>query len=61
MINLKLNIKKLRRFNMAKPIGDTPILYGKEAEDFLNSLDRPLTKKEKELQKRMREQRFVPF
>lgn len=46
---------------MAKPIGDTSILYGKEAEDFLNSLDRPLTKKEKELQKRMREQRFVPF
>ena len=30
---------------MAKPIGDTPELVGKEAEDFLNSLNRPLTKK----------------
>ena len=46
---------------MATPIGDTPILYGKEAEDFLNSLDKPLTKKEKELKKKRREQRFVPF
>lgn len=46
---------------MAKPIGDTPILYGKEAEDFLNRLDRPLTKKEKELQKKRWAQRFVPF
>ena len=25
--------------SMATPIGDTPILYGKEAEDFLNSLE----------------------
>lgn len=46
---------------MAKPIGETPILYGEDATNFLNSLDRPLTKKEKELQKRRREQRFVPF
>lgn len=46
---------------MASPIGDTPILYGKEAEDFLNSLDKPLTKKEKQMLKEMREQRFVPF
>ncbi len=33
---------------MAIPIGDTPILYGKEAIDFLNNLDKPLTKKRKE-------------
>lgn len=46
---------------MADSIGDTPILYGKEAEDFLNSLDKPLTKRQKELQKKRREQRFVPF
>ena len=46
---------------MATPIGDTPILYGKEATDFLNNLDKPLTKKEKQMLKEMREQRFVPF
>lgn len=46
---------------MATPIGDTPVLIGKEAENFLNGLDKPLTKKEKELQKIRREQRFVPF
>ncbi len=46
---------------MAKPIGDTPILEGDAATDFLNNLDRPLTDKEKKLQKIRREQRFVPF
>ena len=46
---------------MAKPIGDIPILEGDAATNFLNNLDRPLTKKEKELQKRIRKQRFVPF
>lgn len=47
--------------NMATPIGDTPVLYGKYATDFLNSLNKPLTKKEKELQKKRRKQRFVSF
>ena len=46
---------------MATPIGDTPVLIGKESENFLNGLDKPLTKKEKELQKIRRGQRFVPF
>lgn len=46
---------------MARPIGDTPELHGKEAEDFLNSLDEPLTKKDKELIKRMKSQRIVRF
>ncbi len=46
---------------MATPIGDTPILYGEDAEDFLNSLDKPLTEKELELKKRRKKQRFVPF
>lgn len=46
---------------MAKPIGSTPILEGDAATDFLNNLDKPLTKKEKKLQKIRREQRFVSF
>lgn len=46
---------------MATPIGDTPILYGKEAEDFLNSLNRPLTKKDKEFKKRLENVRKVSF
>lgn len=46
---------------MATPIGETPILYGKAATDFLNHiLDSP-SKKQKELSKKMEEQRFVPF
>lgn len=44
---------------MAKPIGDTPILYGKDAENFLNSLNKPLTKKEKELIEEINSQRHV--
>ena len=46
---------------MATPIGDTPILEGKEAEDFLNSLNKPLSKRKKQIIKEMKEQRFVPF
>ena len=46
---------------MAKPIGDTPILEGKKAEDFLNSLNRPLTKKDKEFKKRLENVRKVSF
>ncbi|WP_298498817.1 hypothetical protein [uncultured Methanobrevibacter sp.] len=46
---------------MAKPIGDTPILYGKDAEDFLNGLNKPLTKRQKKIIKEIKEQRFVPF
>lgn len=46
---------------MAKPIGNTPVLYGDDATDFLNHmLDSP-TEKHKELRKEMEEQRFVPF
>ena len=32
---------------MAKPIGDTPTLHGKEASDFLNKMVEPLTEKDK--------------
>ena len=46
---------------MAKPIGDTPVLYGKEAEDFLNHMLDPPTEKQKELSKKMKEQRIVYF
>lgn len=46
---------------MAKPIGDTPVLEGDEATEFLNHMLDPPTKKQKELSKKMKEQRFVPF
>ena len=46
---------------MATPIGDTPILYGEDATNFLNGLCKPLTEKEKKILKEMKEQRFVPF
>lgn len=46
---------------MAKPIGDTPELEGKEASEFLNHMLDPQTKKQKELSKKIKEQRFVPF
>ena len=48
-------------FIMAKPIGDTPVLEGDEATEFLNRMLNPPTKKQKELSKKMKEQRFVPF
>ena len=44
---------------MATPIGDTPILYGKDATDFLNNLGKPLTDNEKEIQKRRKNQRIA--
>lgn len=46
---------------MARPIGDTPELYGDEAMEFLNHMLDPPTEKQKELSRKMKEQRFVPF
>lgn len=46
---------------MATPIGDTPVLYGDEAVEFLNGLDKALTEKEKKIIKEINSQRFVPF
>ena len=46
---------------MAKPIGDTPTLYGKEASDFLNKMVEPLTEKDKEFKKRYDAAREVSF
>ena len=44
---------------MTTPMEDSLILYGKEAEDFLYGLDRPLSKKEKRLFKEINSQRRV--
>ena len=46
---------------MSGPIGDTPVLYGEEATEFLNHMLDPPTEKQKELSRKMEEQRFVPF
>ena len=46
---------------MAKPIGETPTLYGKNATEFLNSLNKPFTKKDKEFKKRFDTVRKVSF
>ncbi|WP_204355194.1 hypothetical protein [Methanosphaera sp. BMS] len=46
---------------MAKPIGNTPTLYGKDATKFLNDTNKPLTKKDKEFKKRFDEVRKVSF
>ena len=46
---------------MAKPIGNTPTLQGKEASDFLNRMVEPLTEKNKEFKKRYGAARKVLF
>lgn len=46
---------------MATPIGTTPTLEGKEAVDFLNHMLDPPTEKQKELSRKIKEQRFVPL
>ena len=46
---------------MAKPIGDTPVLYGKEAAEFINTMFEPPTKEEKEFKKKLEKVRRVPF
>lgn len=46
---------------MAKPIGDTPTLYCKEASDFLNRMAEPLSEKDKEFKKRYAAARKVSF
>ena len=46
---------------MAKPIGTTPTLYGKEAAEFINKMNEPLTEKDKEFKKRYDSTRKVLF
>lgn len=47
--------------NMARPIGDTPVLYGDEATEFLNHLLDPPSEIQKEVSRRMKSQRIVYF
>lgn len=46
---------------MARPIGSTPVLEGKEAAEFINIMFEPPTEKEKEFKKRLENVRKVPF
>ena len=46
---------------MAKPIGATPVLEGKDAIEFLRRMYEPPTEEDKKLAKKIKEQRFVPF
>lgn len=46
---------------MAKPIGTTPTLYGKEAAEFLNRMNEPPSEKDKEFKKRYDATRKVSF
>ena len=46
---------------MARPIGDTPVLEGDEAAEFLNKMFEPPTEKEKEFKKKIGSQRRVYF
>lgn len=46
---------------MAKPISDTPTLYGEDAERFLEKMKASPTKKDKEFWKEVESQRNAPF
>lgn len=46
---------------MAKPIGVTPILEGRDAAEVINRMYEPPTEKEKEYKKRIDNARGVPF
>ena len=48
-------------FIMAKPIGDTPVLEGDEATEFLNRMLNPPTKKQKELNKKNERTKICSF
>ena len=46
---------------MAKPIGETPTLYEKDAVAVLKRMKEPPTEKQKELAQKIKNQRKVPF
>ena len=46
---------------MAKPIGETPTLYGKEARDFLRKMNEPPNREDREFRKKCESQRIVLF
>ena len=59
---IQLNIKILLRWmHMAKPIGETPTLYGKEARDFLRKMNEPPSREDREFRKKCESQRIVLF
>ncbi|MCL2116299.1 MAG: hypothetical protein FWH29_08770 [Methanobrevibacter sp.] len=49
---------------MARPIGETPPLKGKDAQIFLKRMEEPPTKKDKEFRKKLDKlasERTIPF
>ena len=46
---------------MAKPIGETPTLYGKDALNVIKKMNEPPTEDEVEFAKKIKSQRNVPF
>ena len=46
---------------MAKPIGETPTLYGEDALRILRKMNEPLTEEDKEFARKIKSQRNVPF
>lgn len=46
---------------MAKPIGETPTLYGADAREVLKKMNEPPTEEEIEFAKKIKSQRNVPF
>ena len=46
---------------MAKPIGETPTVYGEDALRILRKMNEPPTEEEIEFAKKIRSQRNVPF
>ncbi|WP_405304784.1 hypothetical protein [Methanobrevibacter sp.] len=46
---------------MAKPIAPTPVFEGEALDELIKYMKRPLTKKEKELNERLKKHREVPL
>ena len=46
---------------MAKPIGETPTLYGSEARDFLRKMNEPPSKEDIEFRKKCESKRIFLF
>lgn len=46
---------------MAKPIAPTPIFEGEDLNKLINYMKRPLTKKEKKINERLKAHRDVPM
>lgn len=46
---------------MAKPISPSPVIEGEDAIDIINNMDEAPREEYKELAKKIKSQRFVPF